>query len=135
MTTSTTTTDAEFRMGTKALLAAALARTDSGNLTIGAKRARNEIARRDAKNAAPAVKAAPVVKITPAQVAAVAKAAKAAGLGSRGGDLRKRLASEAARDANGAFSRDRRNAAYAIALTMTDDEVKADLRDMGFVVA
>lgn len=159
MTLSTTTTDTEFRMGTKALLAAALERTPAGNLTIAAKRARNEIDRRDAKRAAkvsPVIAAkapaAPAARRTPAQikaqvakvraeaisaaqVATVAKAARKVGLGSRGGDLRKRLASEVARDANGVFSREARDTAYAIALTMTDAEVKSDLRELGFVVA
>lgn len=135
MTTSTTTTDREFNMGTKALLAAAMERTDAGNLTIGAKRARNEIARRDAKRGAKVTPVAPAARITPAQVAQVAKAARKVGLGSRGGDLRKRLASEIGRDSAGVFHREARDAGYAYALTLTDDEVKADLRDFGFVVA
>ncbi len=132
MTTSTTPTSTEFHMGGKALLATAAEITGAGNPTTAAKRAQAEIDRRAAKHTAPPVKAA---RITPAQVAAVAKAARKTGLGSRGGDLRKRLASEAARDENGVFSRDMRDRAYSVALTMSDEDVKSDLRELGFTVA
>lgn len=73
----------EFRMGSTALLAAAMERTDKGNLTAGAKRARVEIERRDAKRApkvTPVTSSAPAAKVTDAQVVdLLAQARKVAG--------------------------------------------------------
>lgn len=84
MSVSTTPTSTEFRMGSDALLAAAMERTAKGNLTTAAKRARNEIDRRDAKRAAkvaPVASSAPVAEpvVTDAQVdALLAEARKVA---------------------------------------------------------
>lgn len=81
---------------------------------------------------APAVKAPAVKVITPT-------VKRPTGVGSRGGDLRKRLASEiAASDTGARFSPEAR-AAYKLALaaaaTLSDAEVRAELAEFGLVVA
>ena len=78
MSISTSTTEREFNMSSAELLAAAMERTAKGNLTIGAKRARTEIERRDRKRELKAgkVTVAPAAKVTDAQVDDLVKQAR-----------------------------------------------------------
>lgn len=88
----TTTTKPVFRMGTDELLAAAMERTDKGNFTAAAKRARKEIERRDAKRDA---------KTTPVAVATSVEATVELDLAALLTEARKAalsLATQAAKD-------------------------------------
>lgn len=69
------TKPAEFYMTGDQLLAAAMVRTEKGNLTAGAQRARKEIERRDAKRDRKVV-VAPAAKVTEVEVDDLVKQAR-----------------------------------------------------------